>query len=1207
MKTKNKKYGFKKFLVGGMLALSVFSTSFLVNNFENSQSKYVYASYQETDTSISNSDFTSYSTSSTPYSPNSWTFENPSNNEKFKNGVINVYDTVFPNNKEDYELESNPGYPAGNPIADSSNTLYKHLMINSYAGQGRAGYTSNSFTLEANSYYSITVSLRTNDQSKAAIYLSGLSDEDVDAKITNISTFDSWETYTLFVETNEFTSETATLELWLGGKEQNETSSGAVFFNKVTLTKYSETTYLSNVNSADSSKSKVVSLFNPVYLSNFIENPTFANKSNQNESNAISGWTTLESSHDENQIAKVISTENYNAELDTVKNIVNPGTNYKSNDPNVLFMYNKVSGSQGIKSNEFTISQNELYMISVWAKSDCGTGNGATLLVEQVSQDEDDEDFEPVTASLTTATSVTTNKTTNGWTQYKIFVEGHPLQDTKATLQIWLGTSDSETSGYVFIDDIEVQKVSYETFNNGSSSNSATYTYNTNNTQFTIVNGNFNIAQKSGNTLTYPLTVANWTQTKDEQYDDNQNLTGVINTNSKQFDILQQEIKDRKLNVSLANPGLTPIQRISGATLENSSNNVLMIGNTIETSQSFKSEDFSLTSSSYYKISLLVNTQFASLASQNKGVQIKLANSLFTAVNMEGIDTSGEWKTVEMYVHVGSNESTFNLTLALNNNQGYAFFDDVIVEESTESEFNSVTATEYKQKVELGVETNDSFDLHNNSSTLSQLYNWTATNNTEVDSVTYGALNTTKDVSSVFTGIKVPSAPTGDSVLAIHSNVDTNFTMSANQKIDISIDGYYRISVKIKTLNISQEDNKYDDDGNLIEYGATFALSGYEDSFTAINTEKDLVDGYATYEFLIKPSADAQTYVILGLGSENNLASGYVFFDDVVVETLTEATYKQAVENKTVRTILLGDQSTDTDTDEDATEFSGNQFDWVVVPSLLTSLAIIIAIVGSTIRKFKFTKQPKVKTKYDRRKTVEVDLDKRERIELRNEIIKELTKEYNDIGSEIDELVKLFETEKAEAEKLEAEKLKAYEEVKQAIIIEREKVTREYNDKLNATENLTEADKSKFEKEFKAYIKKLDKRASDEAKKYNKKTTTIQVLEIKHTQKVKELTERQKYIQEEIERIEREIEEISKQEEIMWNEYRKAKEEAKKQKLEYLANKRKAKEEAKLAKQHKSENVVEDAQPVEDTTKQVSTEQTEEVEIVEPSDNNKTE
>ena len=364
--------------------------------------------------------------------------------------------------------------------------------------------------------------------------------------------------------------------------------------------------------------------------------------------------------------------------------------------------------------------------------------------------------------------------------------------------------------------------------------------------------------------------------------------------------------------------------------------------------------------------------------------------------------------------------------------------------------------------------------------------------------------------------------------------------------------------------------------------------------FTAIDTERDLEDGYVTYSFLIKPTEDTQTNVILGIGGEDNWASGYVFVDDIVVSELSEANYTEASENANIRTLILSKQSTTTDDTDSGTEFTGSEFNWVLVPSILTSLAIIIAIVGTTVRKFKFTKTPKIKTKYDRRKTVEVDLDKRERIELRNEIIKELNNEYNDIDKEINDLVKQFEQEKADALKLQEEKLKAYEEVKQAIIIEREKVTREYNNKLNATENLTEQDKSKYEKEFNACIKKLDKRAAVEAKKYNKKDNTIQVIEIKHNQKVKELSERQKYIQEEIARIEKEIEEIAKQEEIMWNEYRKAKEEAKKEKLAYLAEKRKAKEEAK-AKKHNHNN-----QPSETTEDTTPSDSTTEVEIEEP-------
>ena len=1212
MKTRNKKYGFKRFLVGGMLALSVFSTSFLVSNFENNKfSSPVYANYQEVQTTISNNDFSSYSTSTNPYTPNNWTFNNPLNNESIKYGVIDVYDTVFPDKMDDYELTDNPNFPAGDPTLGSSDPLYKHLMINSFAGFGRAGYTSSSFTLDANSYYSISVTLRTNDQAQASIYLSGLSDEDVNAEITNISTFNSWATYTLYVETNEFTSENATLELWLGSKEQNDTHKGAVFFNKVTLTKYSETTFNKNVENADKNRSKVISLFNPTYV-DLINNSNFNEKPAEGESNAITGWTTLESSHNENQMLKVISTSNYNAEIDTEKGIANPGTNFKTEDSDILFMYNKENGKQAIKSNEFVVKQNELYMISVWAKSDCAVGNGATIMVEEVNENEDeDEEFTANTASLTTATSITTNSATNGWSQYKIFVEGHPLKDTKATLQIWLGTKDSETSGYVFIDDISVQQISYATYTNGSASGTnATYTFNANNTQFVVTNGNFNVAQKTENTLTYPLTTSNWTLTSEDENNTVENdLCGTINTKTSEFEKLTTYAANNNLGLTIKNPGLTPVQQINDATLDNSSNNVLMIGNKNVTSQNYKSDTFSLTASSYYKISVLVNTQFVKPvnAQENTGAQIKLENSTFTTLNITDINTNGEWQRIDLYVYTGTNFTDFTLTLGLNNIQGFAFFDDVYAFTSTEEEYNANKGTN-EFKVNLNVESNDSFDLHDNSSSaLTTIYNWEATNHTEIDSVTYGALDTSKDVSIVFAGINNPGATTGNSVLAIYSNVDTHFTLKASQPIDLSVDSYYKITVRVRTMNISQEENKYDEDGNLIDFGATISLDGFDKSFTAINTEKDDIDGYATYTFYIKPTEDSQTYVTLGLGGEDNLASGYVFFDDVVVTTMEEAAYNEGILDQSKRTLVLSEKAPEDSAETEPEEFTGNEFNWYIVPSILLSLAIIIAIIGTSVRKFKITKTPKIKTKYDRRKTVEVDLNKRERIELRNEIIKELNAEYGEIENEIKKLVDEFDLEKAKYEKLQQEKLKAYEEIKQAIIIEREKATREYNDKLNSEENLTEQQKAKFEKEFKAYITKLDKRAADEAKKYGKKDNALEVIKAKHTQKVKVLTERQKYIQEEIARIEREIEEIAKQEEIMWNEYRRAKEEAKKQKLEYLAQKRKEKEEQK-AKKHSAEknnSKTESTEINNDNTNSLNNDDVNNVEIVEPDLDNK--
>ena len=186
MANKNKKYAFKKFLIGGMLALSVFSTSFIATNLQKIDQG-VFASYAQEQSLISNNDFSNYSTSSTPYTPNSWTYENPTSNNSIKAGVINVYESEFPDKADDYKLSDNPGIPTGDATT-SSDAIYKHLMINSFAGRSRAGYTSGSFTLNANSYYQIDVIVKTVGNAQAGIYINGLSDKEVDASITGIHT-----------------------------------------------------------------------------------------------------------------------------------------------------------------------------------------------------------------------------------------------------------------------------------------------------------------------------------------------------------------------------------------------------------------------------------------------------------------------------------------------------------------------------------------------------------------------------------------------------------------------------------------------------------------------------------------------------------------------------------------------------------------------------------------------------------------------------------------------------------------------------------------------------------------------------------------------------------------------------------------------------------------------------------------------------------
>ena len=90
-----------------------------------------------------------------------------------------------------------------------------YLLINSADVEGlakesvRVGYVSNSFTLNANSYYKVSVMVKVMGDSKASVYLmtdNNISETNVDSKFENIeastaSQTGGWKRYTFYVKT----------------------------------------------------------------------------------------------------------------------------------------------------------------------------------------------------------------------------------------------------------------------------------------------------------------------------------------------------------------------------------------------------------------------------------------------------------------------------------------------------------------------------------------------------------------------------------------------------------------------------------------------------------------------------------------------------------------------------------------------------------------------------------------------------------------------------------------------------------------------------------------------------------------------------------------------------------------------------------------------------------------------------------------------
>lgn len=116
-----------------------------------------------------------------------------------------------------------------------------------------AGFSSNSVTLSANSFYALSVYARTVGNTKFSIYLTGESSVDSgNGHFTVTNTTDSdWTKYTFYIRTGH-ASVSLKLNLWLGEdskysaqdlSEDEAKSSGAVFFDNVTYNTIDEAKY----------------------------------------------------------------------------------------------------------------------------------------------------------------------------------------------------------------------------------------------------------------------------------------------------------------------------------------------------------------------------------------------------------------------------------------------------------------------------------------------------------------------------------------------------------------------------------------------------------------------------------------------------------------------------------------------------------------------------------------------------------------------------------------------------------------------------------------------------------------------------------------------------------------------------------------------------------------------------------------------------
>lgn len=422
--------------------------------------------------------------------------ENLLNNLATKLGITAEVLKAVPVDANDKPVETFGIYAGGD----------SYLLINSADVEGlakesvRVGYVSNSFTLNANSYYKISVMVKVIN-GQASVYLmtdNNISETNVDSKFENIGASTGvmtggWKRYTFYVKTG-FSSISATLGLYLGGKDvdialtdanmvladglngkyvkkaaneyevynknthkdatetynyKDSAKGGTVLFDYVIKEDISESVYNAKTASATASAADEYEETKRVEMN--LDSFGLATTLDQDKPTSPKGWT-------KTSLTKDTDTEQ-------LQSGVIYSTDYKahSGESCLIIPYLNTAGASYYASDAKTLTKDGFYKISVWAKlSEGHTGKAyITLVATNYGENSKYVDY----------ASQTIEVNSTDWKEYVFFIKA-PSSDTKIdkygdnakdlSLKIRLGfgeSADNKASGYVLFDDVLIEKL----------------------------------------------------------------------------------------------------------------------------------------------------------------------------------------------------------------------------------------------------------------------------------------------------------------------------------------------------------------------------------------------------------------------------------------------------------------------------------------------------------------------------------------------------------------------------------------------------------------------------------------------------------------------------------------------------------------------------------------------------------------------------
>ncbi len=926
--------------------------------------------------------------------------------DAFSKGMIIDIGTNFNNNQNIYNLTNNPGKYSGKDN--------KILMINSKYDRdvspapAKRGYRSNEFTLKANSYYKLSVDAATSldgyadvNEAYGSIYVTGLTDaNDKEIKLAYEGITGGWATYNFFIATgNE--EQTVTLDLYLG-KSNTEKSFGVAFFDEVTIEQFSQNAFI-----ADCLKTEQYN-FEDNYTNNLKKRNKFLLEALTFADNTIRDKLMAENDYDFD-FEKSAGTNGLTEEWKIVKNASNAhavvmdvtkagqvpfedlGYSFIGNDlsydiskkldgenTRALVMYtNKNTEANFVLENSkpIEIKAHTVYKISMKVKTSEITGafyvniRENDKIIDTYFTDNNGNKIEDAvtlqSASSTGFSSNASNKATNDYTEISFYVKGRAFYDSSINLQLALGNETTPANGLVVVDNIRIDYAS------SADAESADNFLNLETASVASDNNlYFDDVEIEGKELAYPLTAKNWTLTQPEKESDKVGLAGgvIYLYNEAAYNATYKGNYDWATSY----PG-HPYAYDKNSTMKNpgEANNVYMMHNANYGWQSLTSNTFKLEANSYYNLKFSYKTLNRQIEKDAQILVEVIDENNITLYKEKLASTNDIWdNNVDIYfrtaltsshnvkvkISFGTEDDKMTGTVYLDN---FSFDKASITEDVFNSKTQKADLTDYM--LNLDVDGSIGYEL-----TSSPAYELSVDG--KAGSLVGGIVKGDENEFGVeYTkgNLLVLSARTSPT----SGTLKSKYTFSLNSSTQ-----YYKLTFDLKTKLAQKPGTVFTEeeikDKHKCNYGVKIGLTDFEIIEKLISN-----DEFKTYTIYFKATADQVSNLSFGLVVDQH-TEGSAYLSNIMFEESTEEFFTQANDKNsagyqdTVWTSELIEKPDDSDTtpDDENSGSTVNQMNWILIPSIITSVAVIVAVIGWLLRHIKIKKIEKVREEsYDRK------------------------------------------------------------------------------------------------------------------------------------------------------------------------------------------------------------------------------------------------